>query len=198
MSAATEDIVDRLVGIAPGSRLDAMRAERPEARENTQKSYLALFEPELPGDVSARERFAVASFVALLHAKPAIAAFYAAKLKQLHGGAAIHDAVAAEATLGATQGPYGNYPQGELRVEDVRGPMHRVSEAHRIALGPRLAAPLEHAHLLVFRPRDASPAALQALIDAGWSTSGIVTLSQLVAFLSYQIRVVTGLSALAS
>jgi len=69
----------------------------------------------------------------------------------------------------------------------------------RIAsLGPRLAAPLEHAHLLVFRPRDASPAALQALIDAGWSTSGIVTLSQLVAFLSYQIRVVTGLSALAS
>ena len=33
----------------------------------------------------------------------------------------------------------------------------------------------------------------QALIDAGWSTTGIVTLSQLVAFLAFQIRAVTGL-----
>jgi uncharacterized protein YciW len=52
--------------------------------------------------------------------------------------------------------------------------------------------------LLVFRPRDASPAALQSLLDAGWSTTGIVTLSQLVAFLSFQIRVVAGLRALAA
>jgi uncharacterized protein YciW len=34
------------------------------------------------------------------------------------------------------------------------------------------------------------------LLDAGWTTSGIVTLSQLVAFLAFQIRVVTGLKAL--
>jgi uncharacterized protein YciW len=62
----------------------------------------------------------------------------------------------------------------------------------------RLDAALVHAHLLVFRPRDASSAALQALLNAGWSTDDIVTLSQLVAFLSFQIRVVTGLSALAA
>jgi uncharacterized protein YciW len=50
--------------------------------------------------------------------------------------------------------------------------------------------------MLVFHPRDAAPSHLQALIDAGWSTTGIVVISQLVAFLSYQIRVVTGLRVL--
>ena len=69
---------------------------------------------------------------------------------------------------------------------------------HGAFSAPRLAAALEHAHLLVFRPRDADPAALQALIGAGWSTDSIVTLSQLVAFLSFQIRAVAGLRALAA
>jgi len=69
--------------------------------------------------------------------------------------------------------------------------------ANRAVLGGALIG-LVHAHLLVFRPRDASSAALQALLNAGWSTDDIVTLSQLVAFLSFQIRVVTGLSALAA
>ncbi len=39
---------------------------------------------------------------------------------------------------------------------------------------------------------------MQALLDAGWSATDIVTLSQLVAFLSFQIRVVAGLRALAA
>jgi uncharacterized protein YciW len=51
--------------------------------------------------------------------------------------------------------------------------------------------------MLVFHPRDAAPASLQALLDSGWSTTDIVTLSQIVAFLSFQIRVVTGLRTLA-
>ena len=67
----------------------------------------------------------------------------------------------------------------------------------RRGLGPRLAAAFEHVHLLVFHPRDATPVALQALLDAGWSTTGIVTLSKIVAFLSFQIRVVAGLRTLA-
>ncbi|MCY1553958.1 CMD domain protein [compost metagenome] len=50
----------------------------------------------------------------------------------------------------------------------------------------------------MFRPRDASREALQALLDAGWSTAGIVTLSQLVAYLAFQVRIVDGLAALAS
>ena len=50
----------------------------------------------------------------------------------------------------------------------------------------------------MFHPRDAAPAALQTLLNAGWSTTDIVTLSQIAAFLSFQIRVVAGLRVLAS
>ena len=85
---------------------------------------------------------------------------------------------------------------GPLRREDAAGPAYRVSAVTRRALGPRLAAAFEHVHLLVFHPRDAEPAALRALLDAGWSTTDVVTLSQIVAFLSFQIRVVAGLRAL--
>jgi CMD domain protein len=74
--------------------------------------------------------------------------------------------------------------------------IYRVVTDRKPALGRRLAAALEHAHLLVFRPRDAAPAAMQALLDAGWSTNAIVTLSQLVAFLSFQVRSVVGLRTL--
>jgi CMD domain protein len=195
MSAATPDIIDLLVGIEPKSPLDAIRAQRPEARENTQKSYLALFEPEDFGKVTARERYGVATFVAGLHREAAVAEFYAKKLAARDGGSGIAEIVAAEIARGAAHGPYGSYPPGPLSDEDTRGPIHQVAEDHRGILGPRLSAALEHAHLIVFRPRDANAEALQALLDAGWSVTDIVTLSQLVAFLSFQIRTVVGLRA---
>ena len=91
----------------------------------------------------------------------------------------------------------GAYPTGPLSREDTPGPSHRVAVETRRALGPRLAAAFDHLHLLVFHPRDAAAPALQALLDAGWSTTDIVTLSQIAAFLSYQIRVVAGLRILA-
>jgi uncharacterized protein YciW len=72
----------------------------------------------------------------------------------------------------------------------------KIGTAERSALGVRLAAAFEHTHMLVFHPRDAAPLYLQALVDAGWSATGIVVFSQLVAFLSYQIRVVAGLRVL--
>jgi uncharacterized protein YciW len=50
--------------------------------------------------------------------------------------------------------------------------------------------------MLVFHPRDAAPASLQVMLDAGWSTTEVVTLSQLVSFLAFQIRVVAGLKVL--
>jgi len=39
---------------------------------------------------------------------------------------------------------------------------------------------------------------LQPLVAAGWSADGIVTLSQLVSFLAFQVRVVAGLTVLAA
>ena len=71
-----------------------------------------------------------------------------------------------------------------------------MSERH--TLGPRLSAAFGHVHMLVMHPRDAAPPSLQELLDAGWSTTDIVTLSQLVSFLSFQIRVVAGLKAMSA
>ena len=191
------DVIDALVGIVRGSPLDAIRARRPEARTHAQASYRALFAPEIPGDVTAQERFAVASFVTGLHGEQATAAFYAAGLSARGPGAPLREAVDAAIAEARAHGPYGSYPAGPLSGEDTAGPVYRVREKTRRALGPRLAAAFEHMHLLVLHPRDADPGALQALLDAGWSTTDIVTLSQIAAFLSFQIRVVAGLRTLA-
>jgi CMD domain protein len=196
MTERIADLIDQLVDIAPGSRLDAIRARRLQAREHAQKSYLALFEPQNPGGVSLHERFSVASFVAGLHAEPATRDFYRSKLRAA-ADVTLATAIDAEIARGSTKGPYGTYPAGPLSREDTAGLVYRVSDEGRRSLGARLAAALEHTHLLVFRPRDSNPSALQTLFDAGWSTDDIVTMSQLVAFLSFQIRAVAGLRALA-
>lgn len=190
------DVIDKLVGIAPGSRLDTVRRNRIQARDNAQLSYEALFAPATPGTVLIEERYAVAYFVAGLHRNDAAAGFYKEALGH-HDRAGLVGAISAEIQRGLTSGPYGSYPAGPLSSEDTPGLVYAPDAANRTVLG-RLDAALVHAHLLVFRPRDASSAALQALLNAGWSTDDIVTLSQLVAFLSFQIRVVTGLSALAA
>jgi CMD domain protein len=191
------DVIDALVGIAPGSPLDAIRARRPQARAHAQATYRALFAPDAPGSVSLQERFAVGAFVAGLHGATAIADWHAARLEESGAPAALRDALGAAIAEAAAKGPYGRYPAGPLSREDVAGSSYRVGAATRRTLGPRLVAALEHAHMLVFHPRDAAPAALKALLDASWSTTDIVTLSQIVAFLSFQIRVVTGLRTLA-
>ena len=197
MPGTETDVIDRLAGIKPGSALDAIRDRRPDARAQAQASYRALFAPDIPGEVSAIERFAVATFVTGLHGDAETVAFYAAGLAASGASAELRRAIDAAIAAAKGQGPYGSYPAGPLTREDSIGPTHRITAETRRALGPRLAAAFDHMHLLVFHPRDAAPAALQALLNAGWSTTAIVTLSQIAAFLSFQIRVVVGLRALA-
>lgn len=194
----TQDIIDTLAGIEPGSTLDAIRARRLQARENAQKSYLALFEPIEAGDFSLAERAVVAAFVTGLHGESPVAAFYRDKLAATADGAPLLDAINAEIERGKTSGPYGAYPAGPLSIENKAGLIYRVSAERKPVLGARLVAALEHAHLLIFHPRDAASADMKALLAAGWSSTGIVTLSQLVAFLSFQVRVVSGLRTLAA
>lgn len=195
---STPDIIDTLAGIKPGSALDALRAKRLQARENAQKSYLSLFEPVDAGEFSLLERAAVAAFVTGLHGESPVAAFYRDKLAASAGGAALLEAIDAETARGKTSGPYGSFPSGPLSIENTAGLIYRVTAASKSALDPRLVAALEHAHLLVFRPRDAASSDMKALLAAGWSNTGIVTFSQLVAFLSFQVRVVSGLRMLAA
>lgn len=197
MMASTPDVIDLLAGITPGSALYTIRAARQQARDNAQASYLALFAPADTTEASLEERFAVACFVAGLHAQAPETAFYRNGLTQVARDPSLADAIANEVARGQAEGPAGRYPAGPLSAEDREGTAYRIPDDARARLGRRLATALEHAHLLVIRPRDASAEALQALLAAGWSATGIVTLSQLVAFLTFQLRVIHGLRVLA-
>ncbi|WP_251864913.1 CMD domain protein [Achromobacter sp. Marseille-Q4962] len=64
------------------------------------------------------------------------------------------------------------------------------------AADPRLAAILEFTRKLIEKPVEGDEAALKTLPAAGVSTPAVVTLSQLIAFLSYQVRLVAGLNAM--
>jgi CMD domain protein len=195
---SNDDVIDRLAGLAPGSPLAMIRDRKPVTRQQAQRSFCALFEPAEAGDVTIQERFALARFVAGLHAQNEAAAFYAAGLARAASAEAFVAALTAEVARGRAVGPYGAYPKGPLSVEDLAGPVYTVAEANRSLLGAKLTAALAHVHLLVFHPRDASTSGLQSLLDAGWSNAGIVTLSQLVAFLAFQIRAAAGLRTLAA
>lgn len=61
---------------------------------------------------------------------------------------------------------------------------------------PRLRAILAFTRTLIENPVAGDEAALKALPAAGLATPDVVTLAQLIAFLSYQVRLVAGLKAL--
>ncbi|GAB3609446.1 hypothetical protein GCM10027414_15710 [Humibacter ginsengiterrae] len=187
------DVIDELVGIRDGDALFELRLRRPEAKRNAQASYDALFASDELEHVSQLERLAIAYWAVAL-AQSGTALHYRELL-----AAAPQDTLAAleAAAPGAiTTGPYGDYPEGPLSAENVAGEHWEPTAELAAVIGPRLAAALTHTHLLTYRPRDATPDALQSLLDAGWSTTGIVTLSQLVSFLNFQLRVVAGLTVL--
>lgn len=60
----------------------------------------------------------------------------------------------------------------------------------------RLTPALAFARLLTFTPVEATPSALQTLTRAGWTLRGVVTLAQLIAFVSFQSRLINGLRLL--
>src|SRR5262245_34925523 len=135
------DIIDTLADIASGSPLDAIRAQRPQARIHAQATYDSLFQPASEADASKRERFAIALFVTRLHGQQEITGYYA---KFLEGDAALQEAVRTAAAAAEVEGPYGHYPRGPLSAEDAPGPAHRIASPVREALGVRLVAALEH------------------------------------------------------
>jgi CMD domain protein len=195
---SNEDVIDRLAGLAVDSPLAMIRDRKPVTRQQAQESYCALFEAEEAGDVTLQERFALARFVAGLHAQEEAAAFYAAGLAHTGPSDAFVAALSGEIANGRAVGPYGVYPKGPLSTEDVPGPAYSVAQENRSVLGIRMSAAMAHVHLLVFHPRDAKASGLQRLLDDGWSNAGIVTLSQLVAFLAFQLRAASALRTLAA
>ena len=69
------------------------------------------------------------------------------------------------------------------------------SDIHKIG-NVRLEAMLNFTHTLITKPINADKMALSALPKAGLSTPEVVTLAQLISFVSYQVRLATGLRAM--
>lgn len=190
------DTIDEFAGITPGTPLDAIRARRPEARLNAQRGHDFLFDPEDARGVSRPERLALAMFVAGLHRDDAALNHYRRLLETLADGKSMAEAIESVTEDGKAVGPFGAYPKGPLEVESTDGVTLILSTEQRKRLGGRLSAAVEHSHMLVFHPRESGPEHLDRLSRAGWSPDDIVTLSQIVSFLSFQIRTAAGLRVL--
>ncbi|MDN6198787.1 MULTISPECIES: alkylhydroperoxidase domain protein [Corynebacterium] len=173
-----EDIINQLAQAGPD--IEALRAARADARSNAQASFKALLEPENPGPFSYGERYAVAAFSAGVSQSSQAAEFYLDLLAD-ETSPQVVDAVRRAIEHGVSSGPYKHGSFLVFSAADV---------------GERLAAAFDWAHLLIFHPKDASPAAIGHLYSAGWAEDDTVSLSQLVAFLSFQLRVIHALSVL--
>lgn len=183
------DIITVLSGIDADGALAQTRTQRQQALDNAQRSFDSLLEPINPGTFSFGERYAVASYVAGLHRDQAAFYFYSELLLD-DAPTALRDAVVAAVEQGLSVGPYGRYRETGLATESEPGPSPRHDAA---ALGTRLAAAFDVVHLMVFHPRDSRPEVLGHLSGAGWSADDLVSLTQLVSFLAFQLRVVHGL-----
>ena len=173
----SNDIID-LLAETPAD-LAELRRRRPEAVENAQRSFAALFEPTNPALIEAlpvSTRYAVAAFVSGISGAQRAAEFYADLLADEAEAlvSVVDDAVRA----GVSAGPYAG------------GDFVTFGEG-------QLAAAFDFAHLLTFHPKDASPAAIGHLQTAGYTEDAIVSLGQLIAFVSFQLRVVHGVQVLA-
>lgn len=187
-------LVERLAGIVPGSPIDRAFRARGEARRLAEDSYRRLLLPQEAGPASLTERRAVAAFTGVLHGEEQTRDHLLALLRET-GPAAwpLARLIEREAGNSARPGPYGRFPEGPLTAEDLDGPPYAVAAPQRQELGPRLAAALEYAHLLAFRPQGTAPETLAALAHAGWSRGGIALLAEIVGLVGFQSRVIAGL-----
>ena len=78
-SSPGADVVDLLVGLAPGMPLHAVRHQRDKVVQATQGSYEALLSPSLEG-LSVQERWLVGWYAARLTPCPALELHYHAQL----------------------------------------------------------------------------------------------------------------------
>ncbi len=165
-TTTTSDIRDPLSDILQGDAVQALRQQREKVANATLGSQAAIFDPRLPG-LTLAERLLAAWTVAGLSGSVELAAHYRAQALPLRP------------TLSAQE-------QGVLD-----SPGFSVSSG-----SPRLAAILDFSRALTRRPADSDRAALLRLRDAGLAEADVVTLAQLIAFITYQVRLVAGVQAM--
>jgi CMD domain protein len=164
----TRDVVNAILGVDESSPVAALRNQKPSLVREAQEYYDSLFSPTR----ESAEQLPVAD--------RAVVAIRVASHTGSSQVAAWFDAIAREE---------GVEPATIARATDVGDFWSDES---------RLAAAIRHADLLVTAPSEATPSDLEALKRAGYSPAAIVALSQTIAFVTYQVRLVAGLRALAA
>lgn len=165
--AGRSDVIDLMAGLAPGSTLYTLRHQRDKVAAATQGSYDAMFDASVDG-LSVTERLLVAHYACSLSQAVEISDHYRSRLVALEVDPAL---LAMSESVSASHGT-------------------------AAAFDPRLRAMLTFTHTLITDPIAGDKPALMMLAEAGLTTPAIVALAQLIAFLSYQLRVVAGLKAM--
>ena len=158
----TDDTLDRVLGLAPGSPLYELRQQRTKVVNATQASENLLIGSPIEG-LSEHDRLLVALLACTLTPAPELALEYRSRLEGLGASASLIDAV--------------------------------ISGQHQMIVDRRLRSMLTFTQTLITDPVKADRQALLSLKDSGLSTPQITALAQLIAFVSYQVRVFAGLSA---
>jgi CMD domain protein len=173
---AADDFVAQLAGLAPDGPTAALRAFRGDATRYTQGSHDALFSSDV-ADLTLRERLYAAWYAALLSNAGQTALAYRERLLALE-------------------------PAADAQIETTNSQLDAIAGQRAVAVASiattdrRLAAILLHTEALTLRPAATGKPALATLQAAGLTTRAIVALAQLVAFVTYQVRVVAALRAL--
>lgn len=162
----TEDTVTLAAGITPNSRLAELINARADIFALTQTTQDAVLRPREAGGIRYAERAALACRIA-----------------RLNGTAPLAE----------------HYHQYLIQQADADAVAHRIADpstADSDFDDPQLAARVRHVDLVTQAPRNATRADIQALRNAGLTDADIVRLSELIAFVNYQLRLVAGLRLL--
>lgn len=163
----TEDTVAKAAGVAPDSHLATLLQGRADIFALTQITQDAALNPQTAGGISPTERVALACRIAQLNNVSELAAQYQQTYPQI---------VSVDAAL----------------FQRLADPAQTSTDFDDV----RLAALIRHVDLVTQTPKDASRADIQALRDAGLTEADIVRLSEIIAFVNYQLRLVAGLQLL--
>ncbi len=166
------DVIDRLAGIAPDGPVARLRAARPGLTGASQSNHETLLEVSRPIGLSPRER-GLAGFRAVVHSGDVAARTW------------YRDRLVAIA-----------HPSGDRMSHDRLDHLVEAYPGGSGWLEPRDRAILRHTDLLTGYPAQATRSDIEALRDGGLDSREIVTLSQLVAFVAFQLRVVALFRAL--
>jgi uncharacterized protein YciW len=162
----TTDAIDAILGVDASSSIAQLRASKPELAQQLQDYYLSIFAPTPES----------------------------ATQLSLRDRALVAVRVAAHTNSGAVEDWYAALARANGATNSE---IERVSDLTNTWSTPTsFATAIRHADLLTTSPSAATAADLQRLKDAGFTPAGILSLSQTIAFVSYQLRLIAALRAL--